>query len=41
MKYRILGVISGLLTIIAQFLPRKARRFILRKVKNLMYLIFG
>ena len=41
MKYRILGVIAGTLTIIAQFLPRKLRRFLLRKVKTTMYLIFG
>jgi len=41
MKYRILGIIAGLITIIAQFLPWKARRFLLRKVKTTMYLIFG
>ena len=41
MKYRILGVIAGLITIIAQFLPSKLRRFLLRKVKPTLYLIFG
>lgn len=41
MKYRILGLISGCITIIAQFFPARPRRFLLRKVKNLMYLIFG
>lgn len=41
MKYRILGVIAGLLTIIAQFLPCDLRRFLLRKVKTALYLIFG
>lgn len=41
MKYRILGVIAGLLTIIAQFLPHDLRRFLLRKVKTALYLIFG
>lgn len=41
MKYRILGIIAGLLTIVAQFMPYKVRRFLLRKVKTVMYLIFG
>ena len=41
MKYRILGLISGLITIVAQFLPSKLRRFLLRKVKSVLYLIFG
>ena len=41
MKYRILGIIAGVLTILAQFCPRKLRRFLLRKVKTAMYLIFG
>lgn len=41
MKYRILGVIAGLLTIIAQFLPGDLRRFLLRKVKTALYLVFG
>lgn len=37
MKYRILGIIAGLITIVAQFLPRDLRQFMLRKVKNAMY----
>lgn len=41
MRYRILGVIAGLITIVAQFMPRRIRRFLLRKVKTTMYLIFG
>lgn len=41
MKYRILGIIAGLLTIFAQLMPYEVRRFILYKVKNFMYLVFG
>lgn len=41
MKYRILGIIAGLITIVAAFMPGKIRRFLLRKVKTAMYLIFG
>lgn len=41
MKYRLLGIVAGLLTIIAQFMPREIRRFIIYKVKNFMYLIFA
>lgn len=41
MKWRVLGVIAGVLTIVAQFLPWKARRFVLYKVKRTMYLVFG
>lgn len=41
MKYRILGVIAGTITIIAAFMPYKIRRFLLRKVKTAMYLVFG
>lgn len=41
MKYRILGIIAGAITIVAQFFPRDLRQFMLRKVKNAMYLIFG
>ena len=41
MKYRILGVIAGTITIVAAFMPGKIRRFLLRKVKTSMYLIFG
>jgi len=41
MKYRILGLIAGAITIIAQFMPSGLRRFLLRKVKTAMYLIFG
>jgi len=41
MKYRILGIIAGIITIVAAFMPGKIRRFLLRKVKAGMYLIFG
>lgn len=41
MKYRILGFFAGLITMIAAFMPREVRRFLLYKVKNVMYLIFG
>ena len=41
MKYRILGFIAGLITMIAAFAPKKLRRFLLRKVKSAMYLVFG
>lgn len=41
MKYRLLGLVAGLLTIIAQFMPQELRRFIIYKVKNFMYLVFG
>ena len=41
MKYRVLGLIAGLITIAAQFMPASVRRFLLRKVKTAMYLIFG
>lgn len=41
MKSRILGVIAGLITILAAFMPWRIRRFLLRKVKGTMYLIFG
>lgn len=41
MKYRILGIIAGLLTIVAAFMPNGIRRFLLRKVKTAMYLVFG
>ena len=41
MKYRILGLIAGVLTIVAQFMPSGLRHFLLRKVKTAMYLIFG
>ena len=41
MKYRLLGLIAGAMTIVAQFLPWKLRNFLLRKVKTAMYLIFG
>ena len=41
MKYRILGIIAGLITIVAAFMPGEIRRFLLYKVKNFMYLVFG
>lgn len=41
MKWRILGIVAGLITILAQFLPSRLRRFLLRKVKTTLYLIFG
>ena len=41
MKYRILGLVAGCLTIIAQFMPWEIRRIIQYKVKNFMYLVFG
>lgn len=41
MKYRILGLIAGVITIVAQFMPWKLRSFLLSKVKTAMYLIFG
>lgn len=41
MKYRILGLIAGCITIFAQFMPRELRTFLLRKVKTTLYLIFG
>lgn len=41
MKYRLLGIVAGLITIIAAFMPGEIRRFLLRKVKTGMYLIFG
>ena len=41
MKWRILGLLAGLITIIAQFMPWEVRNFLLRKVKTTMYLIFG
>ena len=40
MKYRILGIIAGAITILAAFLPGPGRPF-LRKAKTAMYLIFG
>ena len=41
MKYRILGLIAGLISIVAAFMPQSVRHFLLYKVKNLMYLVFG
>lgn len=41
MKYRLLGVIAGTITIVAAFMPNGIRHFLLRKVKTAMYLIFG
>lgn len=41
MKYRILGVIAGLITIVAAFMPNSIRSFLLHKVKTGMYFIFG
>lgn len=41
MKYRILGIVAGLISIIAAFMPGAVRRFLLRKVKTAMYLVFG
>lgn len=41
MKYRILGIIAGLIFIVAAFMPGPFRRFLLREVKPVMYLIFG
>lgn len=41
MKYRILGIIAGAITIVAALMPNPVRRFLLRKVKTAMYLIFG
>lgn len=41
MKYRILGIIAGAITIVAQLMPHELRRFLLHKVKTAMYLIFG
>lgn len=41
MKYRILGIIAGLITIVAAFMPNAVRHFLLYKVKNFMYLVFG
>jgi len=41
MKYRILGLIAGTITIVAAFVPGPLRSFLLRKVKTAMYLIFG
>ena len=41
MKYRILGIIAGIITIVAAFMPGSIRRFLLRKVKTGMYFLFG
>lgn len=41
MKYRVLGLVAGLISVAAAFMPGKLRRFLLRKVKPVMYLIFG
>ena len=41
MKYRILGFIAGLISIVAAFMPAGVRSFLLHKVKTVMYLIFG
>lgn len=41
MKYRILGIVAGVISIVGAFMPNKLRRFLLRKVKPVMYLIFG
>ena len=41
MKYRLLGIIAGLITILAAFMPGPVRSFLLRKVKTVLYLIFG
>ena len=41
MKWRILGLIAGLITVLAQFMPHGVRSFLLHKVKTTMYLIFG
>lgn len=41
MKYRILGIVAGSITILAAFMPGTLRRFLLRKVKTAMYLVFG
>lgn len=40
MKYRVLGIIAGLITILAAFMPNGIRRFLLRKVKTVLYLVF-
>lgn len=41
MKYRIMGIIAGFITIVAAFMPGPVRQFLLRKVKMGMYFIFG
>lgn len=41
MKYRIMGIIAGFITIIAAFMPSTIRHFLLHKVKTGMYFIFG
>ena len=41
MKYRLLGIVAGSITIVAAFMPGPLRHFLLRKVKTVMYLIFG
>lgn len=41
MKYRFLGFIAGLITMVAAFMPRQLRRFLLRKVKSVLYLVFA
>lgn len=41
MKYRILGLVAGLISIVAAFMPGPVRRFLLRKLKPVLYLVFG
>ena len=41
MKYRLLGLVAGLISIVAAFMPGSIRRFLLRKLKPVLYLIFG
>ena len=40
MKYRVLGLIAGLLMILAAFMPGPLRHLLL-KAKSAMYLFFG
>lgn len=41
MKYRVLSFFAGFITMVAAFAPKKLRHFLLRKVKTVMYLVFG
>ena len=40
MKYRVLGIVAGAITILAAFLPGPGHD-LLRKAKMALYLIFG
>ena len=41
MKYRVLGIVAGLITILAAFMPNSIRHFLLHKVKTGLYFVFG